>query len=83
MDRLWSFVKDEENRKVLAWAGGGLAVVVGGLWAAYVHFSTPNNSDPPQPSVTASGCSVAMGRDVTGSTITAGNCPPEQKPAKP
>ena len=85
MLRIPPFLKDRENQQALSWIGGGLVVVIGGLWAAYLHFAvpTPSKSNSLQPSVTASGCSVAAGRDITGSTITAGNCAPEQKPVKP
>jgi hypothetical protein len=74
MGQLWSFIKQEENRKILGWMGGGLAVAVAGLWTAVVYFST----SPQKPSIEASCGSIGIGGSVTGATITAGNtgnCP--------
>lgn len=32
IDILWTFLTSPENREVLSWIGGGVAVVVAGLW---------------------------------------------------
>ena len=32
---LWALLQDEKNRVVLSWLGGGLVVVVAGLWAVF------------------------------------------------
>jgi hypothetical protein len=34
----WSFLKAEENQKVLGWIGGGLVVVATGLWAVVTFY---------------------------------------------
>jgi hypothetical protein len=45
---LWRFLIDDKNRAVLGWIGGGLAAVIGALWAAYVHFiPPPKPASPP------------------------------------
>ncbi len=58
MQAVWDFIKDPANRDVLTWVGGGLVVVIGGLWAVLTFFVG-------KPSVSASGDgSIAGGRDV-------------------
>ena|SRR5438034_2581591 len=89
-DGLWGFLRDKGNQQVLGWLGGGLVVVATGLWAAFVYFFPLGKSpeakspEPTPPSVQANCGGIAIGRDVTGSTITAGtitnsDCPPKPK----
>jgi hypothetical protein len=89
-DGLWGFLRDKRNQQVLGWLGGGLVVVATGLWVAFVYFFPPGKSpeakspEPTPPSVQANCGGIAIGRDVTGSTITAGtttnsDCPPKPK----
>ncbi len=59
MEAVWAFLEDPANRDVLTWVGGGLVVVIGGLWAVLTFFVGR------KPSVSASGDgSIAGGRDV-------------------
>jgi hypothetical protein len=41
MASLWSFLSTSRNQKTLSWIGGGLVVVIAGLWAAFVYFNSP------------------------------------------
>jgi hypothetical protein len=52
------------NREVLAWIGGGLAIVAAGLWVVFVYLKPAN--------VEANCGSVAVGGNVAGATINAG-----------
>jgi hypothetical protein len=90
MNALWRFLRDKRNQQVLGWLGGGLVVAATGLWAAFVYFFPPGKSPeatslkPTPPSVEANCGGIAIGRDVTGSTITAGtttnsDCAPKPK----
>jgi hypothetical protein len=90
MNALWRFLRDKRNQQVLGWLGGGLVVAATGLWAAFVYFFPPGKSPeatslkPTPPSVQANCGGIAIGRDVTGSTITAGtttnsDCAPKPK----
>jgi TIR domain len=86
-DGLWGFVRDKRNQQVLGWLGGGLVVLATGLWAAFVYFSPPvkeaKSPEPTPPSVQANCGGIAIGRDVTGSTITAGTTTNSDCPSKP
>jgi hypothetical protein len=63
--RVLAFLRDESNRALLGWIGGGIVVFATGLWAVftfYVDHSTP----PPPPATTIveqKGTGIASGRD--------------------
>jgi stage V sporulation protein SpoVS len=59
---LWAFLRERSNREVLAWIGGGVVVVVAGLWTAVYIFL-------PKHEVQAN-CGVGVVGDVNGATIT-------------
>ena len=44
---IWDFIGDADNQRTLAWLGGGLVVVVSGLWAALTKLRNPPVSPPP------------------------------------
>jgi hypothetical protein len=74
MDRLWSFLVSKKNREIIGWVGGGAAVVIAGLWTVFVYFHPPkNDGDDSRRGVTASHGGIAIGGDVTGSTVKAGS----------
>jgi len=90
MNAFWRFLRDKRNQQVLGWLGGGLVVVATGLWAAFVYFfplgksSEATSPEPAPPSIQANCGGIAIGRDVTGSSITAGSttnsdCAPKPK----
>jgi len=74
---LWRFLRDKRNQQVLGWLGGGLVVAATGLWAAFVYLFPPARSpdttsrEPMPPTVQADCGGVAIGGNVSGSTITA------------
>jgi hypothetical protein len=79
-NRIWQFLQDEKNQRMLTMIGGSLAVVIGGFWAAFVYFfpAPEHKSSPTQKQIEAECGSVAIGGDVSGATITAGSsgdCP--------
>jgi hypothetical protein len=67
---IWNFLLDSENRTLLSWAGGGVVVVVGGLWAAFKWLHKKNRKPAAIPSVSATRGSLAVGRDIRDSTVT-------------
>jgi hypothetical protein len=73
--RVLAFLRDEGNRALLGWIGGGLVVLATGLWAVFVHFfpAPEAKPGPPQKQIEAECGSVAVGGDVSGATITAGS----------
>jgi hypothetical protein len=68
---MWAFLQKKKNREVLGWLGAGLVVAAGGFWTAFVYFDSPHKS--PTKALRADCGSVAIGGDVSGATITAGN----------
>ena len=60
---IWLFLQDQNNQTELAWIGGGVAVVVGGLWTVWKFFHLKNRG------VSATGGGVAAGRDISNSAI--------------
>jgi hypothetical protein len=85
MSKLWD-IHDRRNREILGWLGGGLAVLIAGLWAAYVHFFPPKNDSGGGPVNVEARCgSVAAQGTFIGSSITAGGassvakCAPQSK----
>jgi len=76
MNTFWRFLRDKRNQQVLGWLGGGLVVAATGLWAAFVYFfplvKEAKSPEATPASVQANCGGIAIGRDVTGSTITAG-----------
>jgi hypothetical protein len=64
---LWSWLRDETNRKVIAWLGSGIVVVSSGLWVAYEKFNpVAKKASAPAPtsSVVVYGGAIMAGRDV-------------------
>jgi len=41
MGSLWSFLSAPKNQRTLSWLGGGIVIVIAGLWAAFVYFNSP------------------------------------------
>jgi hypothetical protein len=71
--RVWAFLRDESNRAILVLICGGLTVAAGGLWVVFVYFfPTPDAKPPP---VHARESSVAVGGNVSNSTIITGGTP--------
>lgn len=54
---------DPANQKTLTFFGGGVVVVIGGLWAAFKFFRQ-KPAPPATTTVTADHGSIAAGRDV-------------------
>ena len=61
---IWTFLSDPENQQTLAWLGGGLVVVTGGLWAVIKFFFPRFSGDKPTTSISADRGGIAAGRDV-------------------
>jgi len=86
MGSFWAFLSVPKNQKTLSWLGGGLVVVIAGVWAAFVYF-VPAKDDHGGGSnkVEASCGSAAVQGTMIGSSITTGgassaaNCPPKSK----
>jgi hypothetical protein len=62
-----AFLRDEGNRALLGWIGGGLVVLATGLWAVFT-FYVDHSKPPPPPATTIveqKGTGFASGRDTT------------------
>ena len=74
MGGFWAFLSDPDNQRTLAWLGGGLMVLAGGIWTVVTFFAgrKPSPAAPSEPDpgkVTAVG-GVAAGRDLRARDIT-------------
>jgi TIR domain len=78
----WRFLRNKRNQQVLGWLGGGLVVVATGAWAAIVYFLPLDKTRAPS-TVQADCGGVAIGGNVTGSTITGGATTSSDCAAKP
>src|ERR1700736_1072197 len=60
-----AFLRDEGNRALLGWIGGGLVVLATGLWAVFTFYV--DHSKPSQPPATTiveqKGTEIASGHD--------------------
>jgi hypothetical protein len=63
--RVLAFLRDESNRALLGWIGGGLVVLATGLWAVFT-FYVDHSKLPPPPATTIveqKGTGIASSRD--------------------
>jgi hypothetical protein len=68
---VWSFLGSKKNREIIGWIGGGIVVIIAGLWTAFVYFHPPkSDSGEGKRDVSASHGGVAVGGNVKDSTIT-------------
>jgi len=66
---LWSWLRDPANREVITWIGGGLVVVVGGVWAVVKFFAKKESGAGAALSVRADRGGVAAGGSISNSPI--------------
>ncbi|MBU0967544.1 MAG: tetratricopeptide repeat protein [Proteobacteria bacterium] len=64
-----NWLRKKENREILSWVGGGLVVIVSGLWALYTHFDKPSQTSPPTPAPITTGDIHSRGDTLVGSGI--------------
>lgn len=41
---IWNWLKDQQNREILTFIGGGLVVILAGIWKVYEHISSRSSS---------------------------------------
>lgn len=72
---IWHWLRDAENRKVVAWLGSGLIVLLGAL----LYQNTGQSPGPAEPSTKATtNTGIASGGDVTvGGDVTIDGGPEE------
>ena len=64
-------VQDKRRREIVGWLASGVAAIVTGSWALYVHFSAV---DATRANISARECSIAVGNNLTARDVTAGDC---------
>jgi hypothetical protein len=77
LERTWAFLTDPAHRELLAWLGGGLAVLLGGAWAVFTYLRpspTAKEAESKSAAVTANR-GVAAGRDIKGSPVNISGSP--------
>jgi hypothetical protein len=65
MDTVWTFLRKPSNQRLLAWLGGGVVVIVGGIWAVVIYVWPPHEG----PRAVCAEQGIAIGGKVSGSTI--------------
>jgi hypothetical protein len=66
VEPIWTFLSDPNNQQTLAWLGGGLVVVAGGLWAVikFLFHRSSGSGTPPSQTISADGGGIAAGGNV-------------------
>ncbi len=63
MSEIWAFLSDPNNRNTLAWIGGGIIVVAGGVWTVVRFLAERRKGPEPRVKVIATHGGMAAGRD--------------------
>jgi hypothetical protein len=66
MAAVWTFLRKPSNQRLLACLGGGVVVIVSGIWAVVIYV-WPSHEGP---TAVCADQGVAIGGKVSGSTIT-------------
>jgi hypothetical protein len=61
---LWNWLSDTANQNTLAWLGGGVVIVLSGIWAVVKFFKKSNKPQITVAEVRADRGGIAAGRDV-------------------
>jgi hypothetical protein len=79
MSGLWSFLSAKGNREIVGWLGGGIVIVIAGLWTAFVYF------DPPKADGggSAGNCNITSGGIGSGGNKVSCEFLPSAPAAKP
>jgi hypothetical protein len=76
MSGIGSFFRSKKNRELIAWWGGGVLIVISGLWTAFVYFFPPkSDTGDRKGDVSASSGGIAIGGNVSNSTVSASSKP--------
>jgi hypothetical protein len=65
MGTVWTFLRKPSNQRLLAWLGGGVVVVVSGIWAVVIYVWPPHEG----PTAVCADQGIAIGGKVSGSKI--------------
>ncbi len=79
MSGLWSFLGAKENREIIGWLGGGIAIVIVGLWTAFVYLSPPKGDRGGG----SGNCSISSGGIASGGNTVNCGASPAAPTAKP
>lgn len=79
MSEVWSFLGAKKNREILGWLGGGIVIVIAGLWAAFVYFNSPKVDGGGN----AGNCNITSGGIGSGGNNLNCNFLPSARAAKP
>jgi len=85
MPALWRFLRQRSNREILGWLGGGLVVLATALWTVTVYLWPPKSGDAHggRAGVEANCGGLAIGGNVSGSTVVAGSVQQSDCSSKP
>jgi hypothetical protein len=69
LEAFWTWLREPANQQTLGWIGGGLVVVIGGVWAVVKFFAKKESGASAAQSVRADMGGVAAGRDISNNQI--------------
>jgi hypothetical protein len=69
LDAFWTWLRNPGNQQTLGWIGGGVVVVVGGVWAVVTFFVRKESGAGAASSVRADRGGVAAGGSISNSPI--------------
>jgi hypothetical protein len=70
LEHLWSVLRDNDNRAIMGWLGGGIVVAATGAWSIFKYLRKKRAKDNKvETTVIAIKRSVAAGRDLRDTNI--------------
>ena len=85
MGSLWSFLAQPKNQRIVSWLGGGLLILVTGVWTVVTYVWPPHGASPNGSKfVCAEQGGIAAGRDASSNIINyngSGSLGPGGRPA--
>jgi hypothetical protein len=68
---MFKVMADKRKREIVGWLASGVAAIVAGIWAFYVHvYDAPSNPA----NINSKDCSIAAGNNLSARDISVSDC---------